>query len=75
MRRYGPRFIGTLVVRQSRDVVVAAVKKAINEAGIEFPFPYRTLAFGGNVPGECPRGIPRPLCHERPGLSEPPCWR
>lgn len=32
-------------VRQSRDEVVAAVKAALDEAGIEIPFPYRTLTF------------------------------
>ena len=32
-------------VRKSRDKVVAAVKKALDEAGIEIPFPYRTLTF------------------------------
>lgn len=32
-------------VRRSRDKVVAAVKKALDEAGIEIPFPYRTLTF------------------------------
>lgn len=39
-----------LDVRQSRDAVVAAVKKALDEAAIEIPFPYRTLTFGGDVP-------------------------
>ncbi len=32
-------------VRRSRDKVVAAVKKALDKAGIEIPFPYRTLTF------------------------------
>ncbi len=32
-------------IRQSRDKVVAAVKKALDDAGIEIPFPYRTLTF------------------------------
>ncbi|QYX58516.1 mechanosensitive ion channel family protein [Roseovarius sp. SCSIO 43702] len=32
-------------VRRSRDEVVAAVKRALDEAGIEIPFPYRTLTF------------------------------
>ncbi len=32
-------------VRKSRDQVVAAVKRALDEAGIEIPFPYRTLTF------------------------------
>ncbi len=30
---------------RSRDQVVAAIKAALNEAGIEIPFPYRTLTF------------------------------
>jgi small-conductance mechanosensitive channel len=34
-----------LEVRRSRDEVVAAVKRALDEAGIEIPFPYRTLTF------------------------------
>lgn len=34
-----------LDVRKSRDQVVAAVKRALDEAGIEIPFPYRTLTF------------------------------
>lgn len=32
-------------IRQSRDQVVAAVKRALDEADIEIPFPYRTLTF------------------------------
>ncbi|WP_454061524.1 mechanosensitive ion channel family protein [Candidatus Nitrospira salsa] len=32
-------------IRQSRDKVVAAVKKGLDDAGIEIPFPYRTLTF------------------------------
>ena len=39
-----------LDVRKSRDAVVAAVKKALDEAGIEIPFPYRTLTFNDGVP-------------------------
>ena len=31
--------------RRSRDEVVARVKRALDEAGIEIPFPYRTLTF------------------------------
>jgi small-conductance mechanosensitive channel len=31
--------------RRSRDEVVAAVKRALDDAGIEIPFPYRTLTF------------------------------
>ncbi|QBF33382.1 mechanosensitive ion channel family protein [Thalassococcus sp. S3] len=30
-------------IRSSRDQVVAAVKRALDDAGIEIPFPYRTL--------------------------------
>lgn len=32
-------------IRQSRDQVVAAVKRALDDASIEIPFPYRTLTF------------------------------
>ena len=32
-------------IRSSRDQVVAAVKRALDDAGIEIPFPYRTLTF------------------------------
>lgn len=32
-------------IRRSRDQVVEAVKKALDDAGIEIPFPYRTLTF------------------------------
>jgi len=32
-------------IRYSRDEVVEAVKTALDEAGIEIPFPYRTLTF------------------------------
>lgn len=32
-------------IRRSRDEVVASVKRALDEAGIEIPFPYRTLTF------------------------------
>ena len=34
-----------LEVRKSKDQVIAAVKKALDNAGIEIPFPYRTLTF------------------------------
>ena len=37
-------------VRRSRDEVVAAVKRALDEAGIEIPFPYRTLTFKEALP-------------------------
>lgn len=32
-------------IRRSRDEVVAAIKAALDDAGIEIPFPYRTLTF------------------------------
>jgi len=32
-------------VRESRDQVIAAVKRALDDAGIEIPFPYRTMTF------------------------------
>ncbi len=32
-------------IRRSRDQVVAAVKAALDDAGIEIPFPYRTMTF------------------------------
>ncbi|MDW4497049.1 mechanosensitive ion channel [Sulfitobacter sp. D35] len=37
-------------VRASRDQVVAAVKRALDDAGIEIPFPYRTLTFKEALP-------------------------
>ena len=37
-------------VRSSRDQVVAAIKRALDEAGIEIPFPYRTLTFKEPLP-------------------------
>ncbi|MFN0264708.1 mechanosensitive ion channel family protein [Tepidamorphus sp. 3E244] len=37
-------------VRTSRDQVVSAVKRALDEAGIEIPFPYRTLTFKEPLP-------------------------
>ncbi|MGB5863546.1 MAG: mechanosensitive ion channel family protein [Sulfitobacter sp.] len=39
-----------LDVRTSRDEVVAKVKRALDDAGIEIPFPYRTLTFKTPVP-------------------------
>jgi small-conductance mechanosensitive channel len=41
-----------LEVRKSRDEVVSSVKRALDDAGIEIPFPYRTLTFKGPVPLE-----------------------
>ncbi len=37
-------------VRRSRDQVVGAVKRALDDAGIEIPFPYRTLTFKEALP-------------------------
>lgn len=37
-------------IRASRDKVVAAVKRALDDAGIEIPFPYRTLTFNEPLP-------------------------
>ncbi|MFD2740542.1 mechanosensitive ion channel family protein [Sulfitobacter aestuarii] len=37
-------------VRRSKDEVVAAVKRALDDAGIEIPFPYRTLTFKEPLP-------------------------
>lgn len=34
-----------LAIRESKGEIVTAVKKALDEAGIEIPFPYRTLTF------------------------------
>ena len=58
-----------LDIRSSRDQVVAAVKRALDEAGIEIPFPYRTLTFkhplalaggaseGGEGPDQAGQGL------------------
>lgn len=32
-------------IRRSRDEVIGAIKRGLDEAGIEIPFPYRTLTF------------------------------
>lgn len=37
-------------IRRSRNKVVAAVKRALDDAGIEIPFPYRTLTFKEPLP-------------------------
>jgi small-conductance mechanosensitive channel len=34
-----------LDIRASRDEVVASIKSALDNSGIEIPFPYRTLTF------------------------------
>ncbi|MFI4860512.1 MAG: mechanosensitive ion channel family protein [Phycisphaerales bacterium JB063] len=36
--------------RRSRDQVVEAIKSALDAAGIEIPYPYRTLTFSKNEP-------------------------
>ncbi len=41
-----------LAIRRSRDQVVGAVKRALDDAGIEIPYPYRVLTFKGPVPVE-----------------------
>ena len=38
--------------RRSCGEVVTAIKKALDDAGIEIPFPYRTLTFKGPLPEE-----------------------
>ena len=40
----GPRPVD---IRRSRDEVVESIKRALDGAGIEIPFPYRTLTFKG----------------------------
>jgi small conductance mechanosensitive channel len=37
-------------MHRSRSAVVIAIKEALDKAGIEIPFPYRTLTFKGPVP-------------------------
>ena len=39
-----------LDIRRSRDKVVAAVKRALDDADIEIPFPYRTMTFKEPLP-------------------------
>ncbi len=36
-------------IRASRDKVVSSIKRALDEAGIEIPFPYRTLTLAGDT--------------------------
>lgn len=47
-------------IRASRDQVVAAVKAALDDAGIEIPFPYSTLTFKE----------PLRISHERPAKGK-----
>ena len=37
-------------MHQSRDAVVRAIKRALDDAGLEIPFPYRTLTFKEPLP-------------------------
>ncbi len=41
-------------IRRSRDKALSAVKKALDEAGIEIPFPYRTLTFSEPLKARIP---------------------
>jgi len=43
-----------LEVRISRDEVISAVKGALEDAGIEIPFPYRTLTFDQSLKVDLP---------------------
>ena len=45
-------------IRRSRDEVIAAIKRGLDESGIEIPFPYRTLTFSGPVPVSSDRADP-----------------
>ncbi len=45
-------------IRASRGEVVTAVKKALDNAGIEIPFPYRTLTFAEPLPVAAQDGVP-----------------
>ncbi|WP_299230985.1 mechanosensitive ion channel family protein [uncultured Halomonas sp.] len=49
-------------IRSSRDQVVAAIKRALDEHGIEIPFPYRTLVFKP--------GSPLPIASAQPEEGE-----
>ncbi|WP_168709218.1 mechanosensitive ion channel family protein [Halomonas borealis] len=42
-------------IRSSRDQVVAAIKRALDDNDIEIPFPYRTLVFKDDSPVPLPR--------------------
>lgn len=41
---------GARDMHESRDEVMSAIKRALDEAGIEIPFPYRTLTFKEPLP-------------------------
>jgi small conductance mechanosensitive channel len=51
-------------VRESRDAVVAAVKRALDDAGIEIPFPDRTLTFKDGVPVQIAKYTGSLLVHD-----------
>lgn len=43
--------------RESRNEVITVIKSALDDAGIEIPFPYRTLTFKGPVPVASDKGM------------------
>ena len=55
-------------IRSSRDQVVSAVKRALDDAGIEIPFPYRTLTFKRPPPD----GLGQQREERRDRVAEPP---
>ena len=50
-------------MHESRDKVIAAIKRALDNAGVEIPFPYRTLTFSeplkidGNIESKEPENV------------------
>ncbi|MEM7627431.1 MAG: mechanosensitive ion channel family protein [Planctomycetota bacterium] len=52
---------------RSRDEVIAAIKKALDDAGIEIPFPHRTLTFSKNEPAIIRAVAGRPDAEGSPG--------
>ncbi len=53
--------------RRSRDEVVVAIRRALDAAGIEIPFPQRALSFREPVPLKGPLPLERPLPPSRNG--------
>lgn len=51
-------------IRRSRDQVIAAIKRGLDEAGIEIPFPYRTLTFAAPLSLSSAREDPSGKGHE-----------
>lgn len=51
-------------IRRSRDKVVSAVKRALDDAGIEIPFPYRTMTFKEPLNLQGNRGQDEPVAAE-----------